>query len=796
MRILIRTRGSGRARGGSRKRSRPKKAKKRGGKRARSFRGRLFRLGLLVFLVVSVVGFIRIDRTVAALFAERTASSPSRVYGAPFTLRRGWRVEPTVLSSKLEQLGYVEVAAEPERPGQFSRDKDDWTIFLHSAPTAGGSREAFPVFLDVRRGKLRRTVDLRDRSKRKEFSLEPEPLLTFYADVQEERRWTPLKAVPRVLQAAVETVEDRRFRDHYGVDLIGTARALLTNVRSGRILQGGSTITQQLVKNLYGPGERTLRRKLVEAVGAVSLELHEDKKTILEAYLNEVYLGQLGPVAISGVGDAARFYFGADVRDLDLSRSALLAGMIRNPGRYHPRRHPDEAKERRDLVLELMHERELIDDDALRVARGASLGVRPRPANRQRFPWIEDFLAREFAPVAPEAVPSRAGYSIFTTFDPRVQEAAREALRSGLERLEKRLGRTGNPPLQGAIVVLRPYDGALLAMVGGRDYGRSQYNRAVQAHRPPGSTFKPFVYLAGFERARRERDFDFNLATVLEDEPLELRSGGRDWRPANYDGRFRGPVSAREALEKSINVPTVRAAMQIGLPEVIDVARQCGIESDLQAVPSLAIGTGEVTPLELAAAYGTLANGGWRAKPHGLTAVIDRAGEAAELPDHEIEQAVDPVLAYLVTDALQGVFQRGTARSSASLGFHGQAAGKTGSSDDLRDAWFVGYRPEILALVWVGYDDNRPVGLSGAAGALPIWVDLMRRLGIEGNGAFPKPGGLVRGWVDPDTGQLAVRGCPNSREEIFARGTRPVEVCELHEGRKKKRSLWKRIFGT
>jgi penicillin-binding protein 1B len=682
--------------------------------------------------VLALVTFACIDRSIVHRFEQRTTTLPSRAFTRPFTIARGDRVDEPALLAQLARLHYTEVRSDPKAPGEFRRKGNDWVIFLRSAMTLGGAREAMPVELKVSWGKLRRIRDLRDGEHAESFALEAEPLSTFYDEVMEERRWTPLAEIPPELLRAVETVEDRRFRRHAGIDLVGIVRALGANVRAGHVVQGGSTITQQLAKNLYGPAQRTLRRKLLEAVGALALEVHYSKHEILEAYLNEVYLGQVGPVAVSGVGDASRFFFGTDVRDLDLPRSALLAGMIRNPGGYNPRRHPGEARERRNLVLGMMQERGEIGATQFGRARAASLGIAERREVGDRSPWVEDYLADAVARFSPEAVPSRSGYSIFTTFDPAIQHAAQEALSAGIERIERRLGRAATGRPEGAIVVLRPADGALLALVGGRDHTRSQYNRAIQARRPPGSTFKPFVFLAGLERARNDRSFDFDAGTVLDDEPLVLQAGGRPWTPSNFDGRFRGQVTVRETLEKSINVPTVRAALDIGLDRVVDVARRCGIESDMQPIPALALGAEEVTPLELSAAYAALANGGWRVVPHGIVALLDRDGKPIEVAEPQTERAVDKASARRITDMLEGVLERGTASSAAALGFHGVAAGKTGTSNDLRDSWFVGYTPDLVVTVWVGYDDNHPLGLTGAAAALPIWVDLMQRIRPEG----------------------------------------------------------------
>jgi penicillin-binding protein 1B len=368
--------------------------------------------------------------------------------------------------------------------------------------------------------------------------------------------------------------------------------------------------------------------------------------------------------------------------------------------------------------------------------------------------------------------------------DTRFQEAAAEALESGLERLEREAPlvrrQKEERTLQGLIVVMDPETGALLAMVGGRDYRESQFNRAVQAERQPGSCFKPFVFLAGFESAIDGRRGGLTAATVLNDEPVEIESGGRSWRPLNYDGLFRGPVSAREALESSLNVPTVRAARRVGIDGVARVAERCGFRP-FRPLPSLALGAQEVTPLELATAYAALANGGRRASPLVIREVADGQGRLLERKRESLARAVSPQAAFLVTDILRGVMLRGTGSSARSLGYRGPAAGKTGTTDETKDAWFVGYTPEILVLVWVGYDDNARTGLTGASGALPIWVDFMKRVGYADSVArFPEPDGLVREVVDPESGERAVGGCPARQPEWFAAGTEPREDCPLH----------------
>lgn len=758
---------------------------------------RIVLFALVVALAAGALLFIGVDRSIVARFEARTASFPSRVYSRAWELAPGEHAEPSEVARHLARLGYRAVEDEPDRAGEYRRRGRSWTVWLRGAETAAGPRQAFPARLQFTHGgRLVRVVDERSDEPLDAFALEPEPLLTFYADLHEERRWLSLEEMPGHLVQAVVAVEDRRFRRHHGIDLAGIGRAFAANVRAGEVVQGGSTITQQLAKNLWGTAPRTLRRKLLEALAGVALELHYDKDEILEAYLNEVYLGQTGAVAISGVDDASRFFFGAPATDLDLARAALLAGLIRNPGGYNPRRHPELARERRDLVLGLMVEQRLIAEEQAALARRVPLGVLDEPPLGQRQPWIEDWLAETLEPLVLGDDPTRAGYSIFTTFDARVQRAAEQALARGLERVEKRLGgAAGGTPLEGAVVVLDPRDGSLLALVGGRDWRRSQFNRAARARRPPGSTFKPFVFLAALERTLAEPEFGFTVATRLDDAPLAVPAGGETWRPDNFDRTYRGEISARQALEDSVNVPTVRTALLVGLERVVEMAERSGIESELDSVPALALGSEEVTPLELAAAYATLASGGRRVEPRGIVALVDRAGGRIEPPVAPPEQVIDEALAYVMTDVLAGVMQRGTARSAASLGFRGVAAGKTGSSDGLRDAWFVGYTPEVVALVWVGYDDNRPVGLSGSAAALPIWVDLMRAVDADLSRTFPRPQGVVREWIDPQSGGLATSLCPEIHPELFVAGTEPAEPCELHEERSLGRGLWRWLRG-
>jgi penicillin-binding protein 1B len=559
-------------------------------------------------------------------------------------------------------------------------------------------------------------------------------------------------------------------------------------------VQGGSTISQQTVKNLFLSQERSWWRKSREGLMSLMLEARYPKERILEVYLNEVYLGQRGSVAICGAQAAARFYFGRDLQALSLGESALLAGLVRSPGRYNPFVDPVKALGRRDSVLLAMQRLGLADAAEVERARAEPLQLASGSGGFASAPHAVDFVHTQLEERYGGTPSYEEGLRIYTTLDTRWQEQAEHALQNGLARLQREVPQVRSQRqqrlLEGAVIVTHPDTGAVLALVGGRDYRRSQFNRAVQARRQPGSCFKPFVYAAGFERAVRGEAEGLTPATLLEDSPLELNAGDRPWRPVNDDRQYRGWVSARQALEQSLNVPTVRAAQYVGLEATIRAARRSGIASTLGEVPSLALGTEVVTPLELATAYGTLARLGRHVSPWVIREVTDRDGKALD-PVREPEPAEEPALlpqaAFLVNDILRGVFVHGTARSAYALGYTGGAAGKTGTTDDTRDAWFVGYTPAVLALVWVGYDDNAPTGLSGATGALPIWTDLMRRAADpRREGSFPEPEGIVRRLIDPDSGELAGAGCPEVFEEVFAEGTEPLESCSLHTSRLKR----------
>jgi len=779
------------------RRSKPGVRRKKKGKRRKSGRGSRFRRyrGIGATLaVLTLVGFLYIYVSVTSRFGDSIWPIPSRVYSDVLVLAPGTVVSADEFAGRLTDSGYAKITGPPSRAGQFRRSGATIEVYLREFDAPRQAADIGHYVVAFENGRVRSVRDA-GGSWIGEIVVEPLLLATLYGPRHEERQLVDLDEVPEKFQLAVMSAEDSRFYRHHGLDLKGILRAAWANLTHGRIVQGGSTITQQTVKNLYLGQQRTWWRKIREMGMSLILDARYDKDDILEVYLNEVYLGQRGPVAVCGVEAAARFYFGLPLSDLSLGEWALLAGMIRSPGNYNPFVHPDSAVERRAQVLEAMQRLGHISESEAAAAKNEPLRLATGTRLRAPAPYAVDFVQAHLAERYPASVLSTQGLRIYTTIDPTAQTRATVALKQGIERLEH-----GYPSvrrqiderrLQGAIVVTRPSTGAILALVGGRDYAESQFDRAVQARRQPGSCFKPLVFAAGFEQAVRGEKNGLTAATLLEDSPFELVSGGKTWTPANYDKTFRGSVTVREALEASLNVPTVRAAQRIGLEQVIETAHACGIRSPMAPLPSLALGTAEVAPLELATAFGTFANGGVRYSPGIIRSVTDTDGSILEGQGIHSERALSPQTAFLVTDLMQGVFERGTAKSATVHGYRGGAAGKTGTTDDTRDSWFVGYTADRLALVWVGYDDNARTGLTGATGALPIWVQIMKN---EAEAAPVRPGrleGMVRRKIDPESGELATGGCPQVVQEYFIRGTEPDRDCALHQGRFKR---WLRKF--
>ncbi len=606
------------------------------------------------------------------------------------------------------------------------------------------------------------------------------PLIaSYYGPDLRERRPVALGEVPEETVLAVLAAEDAYFLEHSGFSLVGMLRAAWVNLQAREIRQGGSTLTQQLVKNLYLTQRRTLLRKLQEVVLAIFLELRFSKDAILQAYLNEIYWGRSGSVDLMGIGAASWAYFGKHPSQLDLAESALLAGIIPSPATMSPLVDPATARQRRDFVLGRLAQLGWLSADRLEQASRRDIGTTQERVIARRAPFfaaaVEVEARRRFGI---ESL-ADAGYVLHSTLSLSDQQAAEAAVRQELEAVEEKWekDRQTRAPLEAALISVDPKTGGILAYVGGRNFARSQFDRVANARRQAGSAFKPIVYATAFAAGQA------TPASRLDDTPWTVRRDGQVWSPRNSDGRYRGPVSSRDALEKSLNVPTARLAMKVGLGSVIETAQSMGVTARLEPYPALALGAMEVSPVEMASVYATFAAGGVRPSLHALTAVRDRHGvDLGGTPLAEPERVLDENVAWVVNKVLQGVLDRGTARKSRQLGIEGPLAGKTGTTNDRRDSWFAGYSPERLSLVWVGYDDNTKTELSGARAALPIWSNFTSAVRPAGGYSdFPRPSGALIALIDPSTGGLATTRCPSQVEEVFLAGMTPG-LCPNHSG--------------
>ncbi len=728
---------------------------------------------------------MRLDRIVTSRFEGRRFRVPSRVLSAPTILYPGLDWKRIGLRDLLDRLGYQ---PEPARSnlelGRLEIGHRIWVSRAARVHLRGFDHPTRPerprdILIRFDGSIVREIRELPESRVLGAVLLEPEPIGSYYGPDRAQRDLVRLGDVPQHLVDAVLAVEDQRFASHHGVDLRRIVGAAIANVRAGGIRQGGSTLTQQLAKNFFLTPERTYRRKLEEAAMALLIEARYDKDEILESYLNEIYLGQRGSTAIHGVGEASRFYFGKPVRHLELEESALLAAIIQSPNGTNPYRHAEKAQERRNLVVSLMLRQGRIDPASARSAREASLRLSPPTSEVRGARYFLDALRRQLPEVYDSETLAAEGLRIYSTLDWRMQRAAVSALVEGIESLEKqhpRLRREDpSARLQGCLIALRPQTGEILALVGGRSYGASQFDRCTQARRPAGSAFKPFVYAAALE-PRPEPTI--TLATPMDDSPLRVDLPTGPWEPANFDHEFHGRVSVREAMESSLNVATARLGQDVGMGRVADVARRLGIESWLPTVPSLSLGVADVSPLEMARAYATIAGGGVRPEIRTFEDLVDSQGRTVARREIGFVRVADGGTMWLVTSLLEGVVERGTAYGVRRAGIRGPVAGKTGTSDDERDAWFVGFTPEMVVAVWIGFDEPQSLGLASSRVAVPIWARFVADVtGGSVRGSFAAPPEVIELDIEPNSGALALSGCPVSRREFFLEGTEPAETC-------------------
>jgi penicillin-binding protein 1B len=762
---------------------------------------RFLRFAMLA-VVLAAAGFtLYLDFRVRSEFEGRRFALPARIFARPLELHAGLRISPADVVDELRESGYREGAREAvsgvEQQGWFVHNSDNLEIALRPFVFWDGPQPARRIRVSFEGGTVAGVRD--EQGKEVPLArLEPLAIGGIYPANNEDRVLVRLSEVPKHLTQALVAVEDRSYFTHHGFDLRGIARALLSMVQGDRV-QGGSTLTQQLVKNFFLTPERTLKRKATELVMAVLLEAHYSKEEILETYLNEIYLGQDRDRAVHGVGLAALHYFGKSVQHLTLAESALLVGIVRGPTFYDPYRQPARALERRNLVLRETRDQGYVTMQQYTAARATPLGVNPKAGvGTSPHPAFLQLVHRQLRREYDEADLRSEGLRVFTTLDPRVQQSAERVLARKVAQFDKEK-RFGEPGLEGAVVVVDAQGGEVQAMVGGRDPLYRGFNRALDAARPVGSLLKPAIYLTALAEPSR-----YTLVTPIDDGPFVWKSrGAPDWTPKNYDRKFHGMVPLRTALANSYNAASARLGTELGIDKVLATVKRLGVERELKPFASTLLGATDMSPFEIAQMYHTIATGGFRTPLKAIREVTLQDGTPVRRYPLAVEQAFPPEPMYLLAAAMQDVVREGTGQAMKTwLPPETAVAGKTGTTDEQRDAWFAGFTGDRVAVVWLGYDDNRAARLSGAASALPVWGELMASLNPEPL-TIPKPDGVENVLIDVESGLRADASCSGARELPFAQGSAPSAAapCASQIGvavevvKERAKTFFERLFG-
>lgn len=754
--------------------SSPRKRRGAGGKsRRKGLRiwGWLFKLGL-VGLVLGAVGVVYLDARITRHFEGKRWAIPAKVYARPLELYDGLQLANGQLAFELGLLNYRRVTGSKLEPGTYVEQYGRYQIATRGFESWEGSEPPRILKFMLDHGRVEGLTSAGVAVAR----LEPAVVGGIYPAHNEDRVLVKLDQVPALMIRSLIAVEDRDYYNHFGLSLRGIGRALWANVSSGSVQQGGSTLTQQLVKNFYLSSKRTLTRKGTEAVMAMLLDFHYSKDEILEAYLNEVYLGQAGKRGIYGFGLASLFYFGQPLSELKPHQVALLVGLVKGPSWYDPRRNPERALQRRDQVLQVMLEQGVIDKVEHATAVKQPLGVIKKPLYEDaRYPAFLDLVKRQLKQDYKDEDLRSEGLRIFTTLDPWAQEQLEQAIDQQTSQLQKSFGqRLDN--LEAAGVITATNTGEVVAVVGGRSYRYEGFNRALDAQRPIGSLAKPAVYLAALEKG-------YHLGSILQDEPLHYKlPNGKTWSPENYDRQPHGEVPLLHALANSYNLSTARLALDVGLPNVVSVLQRLGVERNVQPVPSIALGAVDLSPLEVAKMYQTIANEGFGNPLRAVRSVLTGNGEPLQRYELEVQQRFDPADIYALVYALQEVVRSGTARSVNSHMSPGlNLAGKTGTSNDQRDSWFAGFSGNYLGVVWMGRDDNERTPLTGASGALRAWNQTFSRLPLQPLDLNP-PADLEWIWWDPVQRGRVESFCDNAIEIPVRRTVVPEQTLPCGSG--------------
>ncbi|HEX3644235.1 MAG TPA: PBP1A family penicillin-binding protein [Vicinamibacterales bacterium] len=762
----------------------------------------------LLLCILAGYYYVRFARLIdARLHGERTTVFP-RVLARPLELRRGQSMTEQQLVDRLNELGYAH-RDRLQKAGEFAIGAG--AVAIMPRPTELKGQPVRVVFqrppapnpqAAARARKPPPAPRVADRVQRLEIGATAAERVTLDAPVltslggggeREKRRPVALSAIPQRMQQAVLSIEDRRFYEHPGFDPIGMVGAIVSNIRGRqRYDRGASTITQQVARNVFLPKmfpgmtlqearQKSWRRKALEIWVSFIITTRAPKDAILEMYLNDMALGQRGSFGIVGVPEAARLFFGKDVSNLTLAEEATIAGVFQSPSALSPFNNPARCKDRRNVVLQSMVDAGYISQDVADRSIHEPLVVVQR-ALEAEAPYFVDFVGQTLAEQYPGLTATATqAVDVDTTLDLHLQRLAQDAVRDGLTQVDALLSKRKRGKAEAALIAVDPRNGEILAFVGGRSYNQSQYNRAIVSRRQPGSVFKPFVFLAAFEHARQEGRTDVTPASITIDEQETFEFDDQVWTPENYEHEYDGPITFRRALAHSRNLGTIHVAQAAGYDRVAAFWKRLGVGATPKAYPSIALGVFEATPYEIATAYTLFPNGGMLRQLQHISRITSGGRDVTRKEVVVAREVAKPDTTFLVTNMMRSVLNEGTAASARSAGFTLDAAGKTGTTNDLRDAWFVGFTPELLTVVWVGFDDNQPVGLSGARAALPIWTQFMKAaLAGRASVPFAVPDGIVFVDIDAQTGKLATPNCPKVISESFIAGTEPREVCDLH----------------
>jgi penicillin-binding protein 1B len=761
-----------------------KKTKKIGSQKSQEPKSSFKIFKIIIILIFLVFGtclgtYIYVDNLVQSRIVLRKQDVFPGIYSRPFEVYRGKKISSKILSEALRQRQYLSSTNRPKKPGEFFEQDGQFEIYLRKVESSESSSHTNAI---IRYDSFSGMIEDSQNQSLDNFILEPVLISPLGTKDIKASNYQPLEKFPKHLQLLLIAAEDQRYFEHFGIDLQGILRALVTNIMAGQIVQGGSTLTQQLAKNLILSPERTLGRKFLEIFAAISLESHFTKNEILELYMNEVYLGQEGSVAIHGFSEAAQTFFLKNISDITIAESAILVGIIRAPSYYSPRTQIKRAEDRKETVLKQAFDSGFITKEKYSEALGQNIVISSSPKFKRNAPFFETFLLSEISDEINQSSLVGLGSRIYTGLDPFMQDCGQSVIQSTLSEIERERPNLKKLPagLEAGLIALEPHSGLIRAYIGGRDYKNNQFDHVSQAIRPIGSTVKPFIYLQALD-PNNNKDKLATAATIISDRPYQVSQPRQPlWQPENYDNKYEGDVSLRYALENSRNIPAAYVAMKLGIQNVAKQLENFGIADNILAVPAISLGAIDSNLIKLTSAYATIANGGILVKPRLFINIVDSVGNNL-LNSSILEKRVAyEDQSFIITNILQGVIERGTGNIIRNLGYKGVAAGKTGTSNDLRDSWFIGFTTDLAVGVWVGNDKNKVTGLTGASGAARVWANFMKCIEPQlSNNEFIPPNNIRLLEIDLYSGKVVNENCSasNKIKELFISGTEPNNLC-------------------